>query len=101
MHITSNLFNKGEDEMFIKIDDKYSITSDARQYILQEGKEVLEGENKGQVYYNPIGYYGTITAALKGYKELKIRSSNVTTINELMQLIEDLDNKIETLLKGN
>lgn len=87
--------------MKIKIDDKYSITSDSRQYLLQETKVVTEGEKKGEEYEVTAGYFGTIAGALKGYKELQIRTSNIGTISELMDLIKELDKKIETLLKGN
>lgn len=87
--------------MQIKIDDKYQIGSDARQYILQECKTVLEGDRKGETYLDSVGYYNTIYSALKAYKEAQIRNSDVTTIDELMDLIKELDVKIETLLKSN
>lgn len=87
--------------MKIQIDDKYQITSDSMNYILQEKREVKEGKDKGEVREVTLGYYGTITNALQGYKELQIRDSDVTTIDELMKLIKDLDKKIETLLGGN
>ncbi|MBU5424982.1 DUF5405 family protein [Tissierella pigra] len=87
--------------MKIQIDDKYQITSDSMNYILQEKREVKEGKDKGEVREVTLGYYGTITNALQGYKETQIRNSDVTTIDELMKLIKDLDKKIETLLGGN
>lgn len=87
--------------MKIKIDDKYQISSDARQYLLQETKTVLEGDRKGETYEDTLGYHNTITGALKAYKELQIRNSDVTTITELMDLIKKMDRKIETLLKGH
>lgn len=87
--------------MKIKIDDDYQVTADSRQYILQENKVVLEGEKKGNQWIVNLGYYGTITQALKGYKELRIRNSNVSTVEELLKFIKGLDEKIETLLGGN
>lgn len=87
--------------MKIQIDDNYQIVSDSMQYILQETKEVMEGENKGLPYVTNVGYYGKIYSVLRSYKELQIRNSNVTTIKELMDLIKSLDEKIEALLKSN
>ncbi len=87
--------------MKLKIDDNYQIVSDSMQYILQEVKVTKEGENIGTEYIDNIGYYGKIVQALKDYKELKIRKSDVTSIDALMALIYKLDKKIDELLKGN
>lgn len=90
--------------MKLIIDDNYQIVSDPMQYILQEKKIIKESkeENKvGTEYYDNIGYYGKIVQALKGYKELEIRKSDVTSIDELMALIYKLDKKIDDLLKNN
>lgn len=87
--------------MDIKIDENYQLTSDPYNYILQERKEVLDGDNKGQAYFKVIGYYSTLISALKAYKELQIRTSKVTTVDELFNLIKKLDEKTEKLLGGN
>jgi hypothetical protein len=87
--------------MKVSIDNKHRITSDSMQYILQEKKTVRKGSKEGEEYWVNVGYYSKIYNALQGYKELQIKNSNVTTIDELMKLIKNLDNKIEQLLKGN
>lgn len=87
--------------MNIKLDNKYYLTSDGRQYILQQKKIAQEGQNKGKEYYEPIGYFTKIASAVKAYKELKIKTSNTKTIDELIQLIKDLDKKIETIFQEN
>lgn len=87
--------------MKIQIDNKYQISSDSMNYILQEKKQTVSNEGEEKSYVVNVGYYSTITNALQGYKELQIRNSDVTTIDELMKLIKELDKKIETLLGGN
>ena len=94
--------------MNIKIDDNYRITSDSMQYILQERKERKEikidprtGELEDKYYYVNVGYFGKIYYALQAFKELQIRNSDVTSVQELMNLIKELDFKIEKLLGGN
>lgn len=87
--------------MELQINNKYQITSDSMQYILQEKKTIREGDKKGDKYWVNVGYYGKIYNALQDYKELRIRNSDVMTVDELMKLIRELDEKIERLLGGN
>lgn len=87
--------------MKLVLDNRYQITSDEYNYILQERKTTKTDDGETKEYEVNIGYYSTITNALKGYKELQIRTSNVATVNELINLINELDEKIEKFLRGN
>lgn len=87
--------------MKIQIDKRYQIISDSMQYILQEKRKGKDKHGKVKEYEVNVGYYGKIYNALQGYKELQIRNSNVETVDELMKLIKELDEKIERLLRGN
>ena len=87
--------------MNIKIDDNYSLTSDARNVMLIENKVVQDGKNKGKPTQSVWGYYGTVESALKGYAKLKTKLSNATTIPELLADIKKIDDTIESVLKGN
>jgi len=87
--------------MNIRLDDKYRIVSDRYNVILQEVKIRATGNNIGEEYHENYGYYGTVTACLKAYKELLIKESDVTTIQELVERIEEIDKKIGEILKGN
>jgi regulator of PEP synthase PpsR (kinase-PPPase family) len=71
------------------------------QYILQEKKTTVTDDREKKEYTVNVSYHRTITNALQSYKELQIRNSNVTLIDELMKLIKELDEKIEKLLGGN
>jgi hypothetical protein len=81
--------------MNIKIDENYSIKSDLRNVILVENKITEEGKE----YDSPIGYYGTIESALKGYLKTRINLSNATTIQELLAEIKNTKKIIENTLK--
>lgn len=87
--------------MKLVLDNRYQITSDTYNYILQERKTTKIDDGETKEYEVNIGYYSTITNALKGYKELQIRTSNVATVNELINLINELNKKIEKFLRGN
>lgn len=87
--------------MKLIIDENYRIASDSMNYVLQERKISLDGKNKGEEYLINVGYYGKIYHALQAYKELQIRNSDVSTIEELITLIKDIDKNIEKFLGGN
>lgn len=87
--------------MNIKLDDNYKITADSRQYILQKISIAKSGENVGEEVATSIGFYRTIEQALKGYKELSIRESDVTAIDEVLGLVRSIDTKIDEILGDN
>jgi hypothetical protein len=84
----------------IPLDDKYTLTSDSMNYIIEETKVIQDGERKGEKYKTAYGYYGTVETALKGFKELKIRTSDAKSIKELLKVSKEIDKKIEKILGG-
>lgn len=66
---------------------EYVITSDSLCITLNEKKKVQEGENKGNEYLHPVGYYGSIENCLEGLLQLKIRKSEATSLKELINEI--------------
>lgn len=85
----------------IKLDDEYKIVSDSNNYMLQKLGQGQGEKNKGETTINTIGYYGSLEAVLKGYKQLLIRESDITIIDELLAAIKAIDLKIEKILGGN
>ncbi len=81
----------------IQIDDKTSVISDANQYILREFKGLSEKD--GTENYETIGYFPTVASALKDYVEVTLRESNCTSIKQLIELHEQLEKKIDELIK--
>ena len=81
----------------IQINDKISVISDANQYILREFKGLSEKD--GTENYETIGYYSTLKSALKDYVEVTLRESNCTSIKQLIELHEQLEKKIDELIK--
>ena len=82
----------------IKLDNKLSITSDTNQYILREMKEVTKDGEK-TVIYEAIGYFGTLSGALKEYTRKCLRESDAASIKELIELNSELEKKIDNLVK--
>ena len=81
----------------IQIDDKMSVISDANQYILREFKGLSEKDSTEN--YETIGYFSTMASALKDYVEVTLRESNCTSIKQLIELHEQLEKKIDELIK--
>ena len=81
----------------IQIDDKMSVISDANQYILREFKGLSEKD--GTENYETIGYFPTVASALKDYVEVTLRESDCTSVKQLIELHEQLEKKIDELIK--
>ena len=81
----------------IQINDKMSVISDVNQYILREFKGLSEKD--GTENYETIGYFPTVASALKDYVEVTLRESNCTSIKQLIELHEQLEKKIDELIK--
>ena len=84
----------------IPLDDKYTLTSDSMNYIIEETKVIQDGDRKGETYKTVHGYYSTLESALKRFKELKIRTSDAKSIKELLEVCKEIDKKIEKILGG-
>ena len=86
--------------MKIPINKDYILTSDARQIVLNRFKTRETGDNIGEEFLDPIGYYSGVEGALKGLLELEIKASNATTISELradiIKIKEDIDRCLQT-----
>ena len=81
----------------IQIDDKKSVISDSNQWILREFKGLSEKD--GTENYETIGYYSNLKSVLKDYVEVTLRESNCTSIKQLIELHEQLEKKIDELIK--
>jgi len=66
--------------------DNFRITSDDRNFILQEKKKADKDTKsmvKGEIYYTDLGYYGKLIHVINSLLTLKIKRSNITTLEEL------------------
>lgn len=79
---------------------KYRLASDTNCIILQERKARKEGNNKGEEYFDNLGYYSTVTAAAKAIIDHNVRASEATSLKELMAEIAEVKAMIQKALKG-
>ncbi|MEM5009413.1 hypothetical protein WKH57_01700 [Niallia taxi] len=82
--------------MEIEIGDKYKLTSDPMNVILEEKyeKKVKDGALSGEVDYKRIGFYKDIPSAALGLFRREVNLSNARTMNELVDLIKDTEANI-------
>ena len=83
--------------MKIHVEDKLYIESDERQFILKEYTGKLDKE--GNELYKTIGYFGKVNQALKHLVKLEVMKSEATNVRELIEDVERIEVKIESLIK--
>jgi hypothetical protein len=84
--------------MLIPINEKYRITSDERNVIIEErrvsgstGKKV---KNPGEEYWVPMSFHPNLEYAIKWLLQREIRLSDALGIYALMDCIKDLETSV-------
>lgn len=72
----------------IEICDKWVITSDQFQFILNEKKVVKSGKKAGEEWLDTIGYYPKINQLISGLIHHHIHSSDIAAIDAMAAEIE-------------
>lgn len=80
--------------MELLIDEKYSITTDRYNFIVNERKVHKEGKNAGVEYTQEISYHPTLEKAFEKYVSLRINDSNCQTIAEVVELLKQIRDEI-------
>ena len=81
----------------IKLDENIGIEADTHQYILKQYTGKLDKE--GKEVANILGYHPTINSAFKNYIAHAIKNSDCTSIKEVIELYNNLEQKIDSLVK--
>lgn len=72
----------------IEVGDKWVITSDQYQFILNEKKVVKSGNKAGEEWPNTIGYYPKINQLISGLVHHHIQTATINTLSEMAAEIE-------------
>ena len=83
----------------IALDKDYKITSDSMNYILEK-RSSEANEKTGEYSWRQIKWSSDLSNMLRIWKELKIRTSDSTTIDEILELVKKTDKDINKILKG-
>lgn len=82
----------------IKLDDKYKITSDSRQYMLQ--KLVGKDKKTGEDVYNPVAYSQEPIHLIKVYASRYVRGSSASSLQELVSTYQSTVKRLEKSLQS-
>ncbi|USR60647.1 DUF5405 family protein [Lelliottia amnigena] len=74
----------------IEIGDKWVITSDQYQFILNEKKVVKSGKKSGEEMLATIGYYPKINQLISGLIHHHIQISEIDSLKEMAKEIESI-----------
>jgi hypothetical protein len=91
--------------MKIKLNDKYRVTSDKYNYILQEKK--LPDPNhhftikSNEIRWVDVGYYGNIRHLINALLENEIKQSDVTKLEDIILLLRDVRESIVNKIEGD
>lgn len=77
----------------IVIDNKFVITSDQFQFILQEKKTAKSGKNAGKEWLYTIGFYPTISKLVSGLVLHNILTGEARQFSELEKQVEQIGQK--------
>ncbi|EAO8869629.1 TPA: DUF5405 family protein [Salmonella enterica subsp. enterica serovar Durban] len=83
----------------IEIGDKWVITSDQYQFILNEKKVVKSGKKAGEEWLDTIGYYSKINQLISGLIHHHIQTTTVTSLVEMAAEIERVGNLCTAAVK--
>lgn len=81
--------------MRLDINDKYCITSDSNQMVVNE-KRISKGEKTaGEEALTPIGYMSTLNQCYKFLLQRQIRESKASGFSELMAEVRRIEEELD------
>ncbi|EAR3555265.1 hypothetical protein CEL83_003192 [Salmonella enterica subsp. enterica serovar Saintpaul] len=84
----------------IEVGDKWVITSDQYQFILNEKKVVKPGNKAGEEWFDTIGYYPKINQLISGLVHHQIQTATINSLAEMAAEIEQLSFICEVAFKA-
>jgi len=83
----------------VELFDNYVITTDSRQYILAQPVVRANGKHAGVEVMSDPRYFSSLKHVLKHFIETELRKSNVKTLKEVIERIEQLEKKVDEIIK--
>ncbi|EFI6528027.1 DUF5405 family protein [Escherichia coli] len=83
----------------IEVGDKWVITSDQYQFILNEKKVAQSGKKAGEEWLDTIGYYPKINQLISGLIHHHIQTATINSLVEMAAEIERVGNLCTAAVK--
>lgn len=87
--------------VYIEVNNKFVITSDQYQFILQEKKVAKSGKNAGREWLDIVGFYPTISKLVSGLVLHNILTGEARQFSDLEKQIEQLGQKCQEAFAAN
>ncbi|NTZ47978.1 hypothetical protein FCM30_19780 [Lelliottia aquatilis] len=87
--------------VYIKVNNKFVITSDQYQFILQEKKIAKSGKNAGREWLDIVGFYPTISKLVSGLVLHNILTGEARQFSDLEKQVEQLGQKCQEAFAAN
>ncbi|HAV1971886.1 TPA: hypothetical protein JG946_002217 [Enterobacter hormaechei subsp. steigerwaltii] len=84
----------------IEVGDKWVITSDQYQFILNEKKVAQSGKKAGEEWLDTIGYYPKFNQLISGLVHHQIQNSEIKSLKAMADEIERIGNMCISAFKG-
>jgi hypothetical protein len=80
----------------LELNGGYKLTSNGSEgtYVLKKKTKIRSGKMKGQVIWDTVGYYGSLSSSLRGYIDRAVAASN----KHLPQAVGDAVHQVRTIL---
>lgn len=87
--------------VYIEVNNKFVITSDQYQFILQEKKIAKSGKNAGREWLDIVGFYPTISKLVSGLVLHNILTGEARQFSDLEKQVEQLGQKCQEAFAAN
>lgn len=80
--------------MYLKLDDKFVITTDQNNFVLNELKiKGKESKSAGEEYLVALAFYGSLQFAIRGYlkNSLRMDSDNINGVESLLNKLDTIE----------
>jgi hypothetical protein len=85
----------------IEIGERYVVTSDRFQFILQEKKNAETGKNAGKEWLDVVGYYPKLNQLVSGLVYHDLFTGDATSFEALSKQVERLSQQCLTAFGSN
>ncbi|HCT4276538.1 DUF5405 family protein [Citrobacter freundii] len=86
---------------YIEVGDRFVVTSDQFQFILQEKKTAKSGKNAGKEWLGVVGYYPTISRLVSGLILHGILTGEAASFAEIGEQVERIGQQCQAAFSAN
>ena len=87
--------------MKIKINDKFRVTTDKDNFILEQSRVAGEkAKNTGEFVWKQEGFYTTFDSALRGLLRRELLDCDAETVEELRAVVQDVQEHIDVIKRA-